>query len=150
MDHQTLAEMIDGQVLQTTDPHDTIRSACIKMASANIGALPVVEADGTLVGMLSERDVIKRSVIVYRPSETTIVGQAMTPNPQWLPPDATPIEAYRTMIGGEFRHLPVCEGGRLRGIVSIRDFSPQAETILEKLRRSASKAAKKRTQFLPN
>ena len=148
MEHQTLADMIAGQVLHKTDPHETIRNACIQMASFNIGALPVVDSAGVLVGMLSERDVIKRSVIVYRPSETTIVSKAMTPNPQWLPMDAAPIEAYRTMIAGGFRHLQVCDAGKLAGIISIRDFSPQADTILAKLQRTAGKVSKKRSKAL--
>jgi CBS domain-containing protein len=112
------------------------------MASANVGALPVTDSQGALVGILSERDVIQRSIIVYRPSATTLVKQVMTPNPQWLGPEARLDEAYHTMIKGKFRHLPVCEDGRLLGIVSIRDFIPQNSSLVERLlRRTAVKHA---------
>lgn len=149
MEHQRLADMIKGQTLHKTTPDETLRNACIIMASANIGALPVVDNSGALIGMLSERDVIKRSVIVYRPSATTTVGQTMTRDPIWLPMDAAPIEAYRAMIKGEFRHLPVCHLGKLAGIVSILDFNPQVETILDRLRRGAGNAVKKRAKAVP-
>jgi len=109
------------------------------MASANVGALPVVDGSGALVGILSERDVIQRSIIVYRPSATTLVKQVMTPNPQWLPMDAKPAEAYQMMINGKFRHLPVCADGQVVGIVSIRDFTPQSTSIVDWLRGTSTK-----------
>lgn len=138
----TLADLIEGQRVHKTTPDENVRTACIAMASANIGALPVVDRRDTLVGILSERDVIQRSVIVYRPSATTLVKQVMTPNPQWLGPDAKLDEAYHTMIKGKFRHLPVCEDGRLLGVVSIRDFIPQNSSLVERLlRRTAVKQA---------
>lgn len=119
----TVADMIFGRPVHTTSPDDSVRTACITMSAANIGALPVVDDHGDLVGIFSERDVIKRSVIVYRPSETTLVSQVMTRDPQWLSPDATPADAVRIMVKGRFRHLPICVDCRLVGIVSIRDFT---------------------------
>lgn len=133
----TLADLIEGQRVQTASPDDCVRTACIAMASANVGALPVVDSRGTLIGILSERDVIQRSIIVYRPSATTLVKQVMTPNPQWLGPEARLDEAYSTMIKGKFRHLPVCQDGKLLGIVSIRDFIPQNSSIVERLLRKS-------------
>ncbi len=134
----TLADLIAGQKkLHKTSQDETVRTACIAMTSANIGALPVVDNSGTLVGILSERDVIQRSIIVYRPSATTLVKQVMTPNPQWLGPEARLDEAYQTMIKGKFRHLPVCEDGKLLGIVSIRDFIPQNSSLVERLLRKS-------------
>ena len=59
-----LGDMVAGQRLLTIGPEDTVRGACMVMATANIGASPVVSETGQLIGMLSERDVIKRSVIV--------------------------------------------------------------------------------------
>ena len=122
MSEITLADMIDGQRLLTIGPDDSVRAACIAMATGNIGALPVVDGSGRLIGMLSERDVIKRSVIVYRPSATTRVQEIMTERPIYLGPGSSPREAARVMREGGFRHVPVCDGSRLVGIVSIRDF----------------------------
>lgn len=138
----TLADLIEGQRVHKTAPDETVRTACIAMTSANIGALPVVDRNGVLIGILSERDVIQRSIIVYRPSATTLVKQVMTPNPQWLGPEAKLEEAYNTMIKGKFRHLPVCEDGQVLGVVSIRDFIPQNSSLVERLlRRTAVKQA---------
>jgi len=118
-----------------------VRTACIIMTSVNVGALPVVDDNGALVGILSERDVIQRSIIVYRPSATTLVKQVMTPNPQFLAPDAKPNEAYMIMCKGKFRHLPVCEDDKVVGIVSIRDFiPPQGKSLVNRLLRKSSKA----------
>lgn len=135
----TLAQMIAGQMVHTISPEDTVRNACIAMTAVNVGALPVVGSDGALLGMLSERDVIKRSVIVYRPSDTTRVRQVMTPNPKWLPPDATPDDALQVMLKGHFRHVPVCVDGRVKGIVSIRDFTPKSASLLDRFRVKSGK-----------
>ena len=141
MKPSTMADMIAGKRVHKTSPEDSVRTACIIMTSANIGALPVVDDKGVLVGILSERDVIQRSIIVYRPSTTTLVKQVMTPNPQWLAPDAKPDEAYQIMSKGKFRHLPICEDGQVLGIVSIRDFiPPQGKSIVDRLRGKSGKA----------
>jgi CBS domain-containing protein len=134
MKHSSLADMIGNMRVHQVTPDETVRNACIKMSSANVGALPVVNDAGALVGMLSERDVIQRSVIVYRPSDTTQVESVMTPNPEWLPPEAKPEDAHKVMLRGRFRHLPICKHGRLVGIVSLRDFDLKSKSILDKLR----------------
>jgi CBS domain-containing protein len=140
MKHATLGEMVANMRVHTVAPNDTVRNACIAMSSANVGALPVVDQDGALIGMLSERDVIQRSIIVYRESKTTRVDKVMTPNPQWLPPEAKPLEAHQVMLAGRFRHLPVCANGRVTGIVSLRDFDVHSKSILAQLRDVSSKA----------
>lgn len=86
------------------------------------------------MGILSERDIIKRSVIVYRPSESTTVREVMTSDPAWLPADAAPEEAYALMTAKGFRHVPVCRNGIAVGMVSIRDFQPARSSQLSKLR----------------
>jgi CBS domain-containing protein len=146
MTPSTMAEMIGNRPVHKTSPDDTVRDACITMSAANVGALPVVDENDELVGIISERDVIQRSVIVYRPSEETLVRQVMTPNPQWVSPEANPTEAFQIMSKGRFRHLPICEEGRILGMVSIRDFDPQTKTVIERPRRTASKLFPRRLQ----
>lgn len=125
MKFSSLADVMHQGELHTASPQESVRTACIKMSAANVGALPVVDDDGLLIGMISERDVIKRSVIVYRPSEETTVSQIMTRRPKWLAPDATGSEALDMMLAGHFRHLPICDEGELVGIVSMRDVTMQ-------------------------
>lgn len=144
MKHSTLADMIADKPVHKTSPDDTVRTACIIMSSANIGALPVVDNNGDLVGILSERDVIRRSIIVYRPSEDTPVKQIMTRNPKWLPPDAKPPEAVQVMLKGGIRHLPICTDGRVVGVVSIRDFDQGGNSIIDRPRRRPRRQPKVR------
>jgi CBS domain-containing protein len=139
-------EESDVRPVHKTSPDDTVRDACIIMSAANVGALPVVNEGGELVGIISERDVIRRSIIVYRPAEETPVKQMMTLNPQWLSPDAKPTEAVQIMTNGRFRHLPICEEGQVLGMVSIRDFNPQDTLIVKQPHRTATKPLPSRFQ----
>ncbi|MEO1640544.1 MAG: CBS domain-containing protein [Pseudomonadota bacterium] len=127
MEPTSLLEMISDMDVHTVHPDDTVRSACLTLSAKSIGALPVVQNDGRLVGILSERDVLRRSVVVYRPPEKTTVSEIMTRDPICLPPDAHPSQALDAMQKGKFRHVPVCEDGMLLGIVSIRDFDIRRE-----------------------
>ncbi|TMM55528.1 CBS domain-containing protein [Sulfitobacter sabulilitoris] len=137
---KTLQDLIGNGPVHVTEQQESIRSACTAMSAANIGALPVVEGK-QLVGILSERDVIRRCVIVNRLPEDTTVKQVMTPNPQWLPADARPAEALEVMIKGRFRHLPVCEGGRIVGVVSLRDIPKDTINPIERFFRGARRRA---------
>lgn len=122
MNSTPLADLIVHRSPETVLQDETVHTACLKMSAASVGALPVVDADGYLIGMISERDVIKRSVIVHRSSEKTIVGQIMTRNPKWLSPEDEVSEALALMNAGRFRHLPICSDGKVVGVVSIRDM----------------------------
>ncbi|MDW4500400.1 CBS domain-containing protein [Sulfitobacter sp. D35] len=135
-----LADVISSGPVHKTTPDESVQTACMILSAANVGALPVVDLNGDLVGMLSERDVIRRCVIVNRTPDKTTVKQVMTPNPQWLPPDAKPAEAVAVMNKGRFRHLPVCDHGKVVGMVSIRDFQPAGPGLGARLRKSLSPA----------
>lgn len=127
---RTLGQMVAGKKLIVTSPDATLRSACVLMAAHDVGALPVVDRQGWLVGMISERDVIKRSVIIYRNSASTKVREVMTRNPSWLPADARPRQATTRMREGGFRHMPVCNAFGVLGMVSVRDFEFCGNPIL--------------------
>jgi len=118
----TLSDMIADHEIHTIPPDETIRMACVALTQKGIGALPVVAADGSLLGILSERDVIRRSVILYKHPDKTPVSEIMTKDPVCLSPDAAPAKALAAMQRGGFRHVPVCDNGFLLGIISIRDF----------------------------
>lgn len=90
------------------------------LAKKNIGAVLVVENDD-LIGILSERDVVRS--LASKPAETLGItaGALMTRNPTTAPPEMTVETALEVMTNGHFRHLPVVEQGRLIGLVSIGD-----------------------------
>jgi len=91
------------------------------MVERNIGAVPVLR-DGLLVGIFSERDLMKRVVVEARDPRTTRVDEVMTDDPLTVTPDESLETCMILMRRHGFRHLPVCEGKKLRGIVSLRDI----------------------------
>ena len=91
------------------------------MVARNIGAVPVLQ-DGTLAGIFSERDLMKRVVVEGRDPRKTRVGEVMTPNPLTVSPQEK-IEACMHMMRQHgFRHLPICDGAQLHGFISLRDL----------------------------
>jgi CBS domain-containing protein len=91
------------------------------MVDRNIGAVPVLR-DGLLIGIFSERDLMKRVVVEGRDSRNTRVDEVMTEEPLTVTPDESLENCMLLMRRHGFRHLPVCEGKRLQGIVSLRDI----------------------------
>jgi CBS domain-containing protein len=118
---KSIREMMDGRTLASTTPTATVREACQVLAEHNVGALPVVEG-GRLVGMFSERDVIRKCICGGRRTDETAVADIMTPEPKVIDIDGSLSDALGIMTRGAFRHLPVMENGALVGIVSIRDI----------------------------
>lgn len=109
-----------GSKVHTIHPDLPIREATVLMVQHNIGALVVVDADGGLVGILSERDIVRavaRNQDVGEP-----VSRLMTRNviAGSLQDDLSAV--MRTMTEKRFRHLPVMEQGQLLGLVSIGDL----------------------------
>lgn len=91
------------------------------MVERNIGAVPVLR-DGLLVGIFSERDLLRRVVAEGRDPRTTRLSQVMTEDPLTVSPDESVETCMLLMRRHGFRHLPICEGRELRGIVSLRDI----------------------------
>lgn len=108
--------------LQTISPDHTVHQAIQLLCARNIGALPVVGPDDTLVGIVSERDVLR---LCARDDCATIlttrVRDVMTQNLVVGVPDDTLDYVMRVMTERRVRHLPVLEGRRLVAIVSIGD-----------------------------
>lgn len=86
----------------------------------NIGALVITE-QGRPVGIISERDLLKRVVATGLDPRGATVDQAMTGKLISIPPDETFASLCEKMHVGNFRHLPVIDGERLIGMVSVRD-----------------------------
>ena len=107
----------------TIDPDSSVLDAAKLMAAKNVGALPVIDGDGRLVGMLSERDIVRRVVALEKDPARTPVRDAMTPQPVAAKPDYTLADAVRIMLQLNIRHLPVVDDkGNLVGIISVKDI----------------------------
>lgn len=107
----------------TTRQLATVVEAARLMNEHNVGALPVLDPDGKLVGVFSERDVMTRVVAPELDPRQTRVGDVMTSPVIVCPPD-TLLEDLRELMRNErIRHVPVVQNERVIGMVSIGDLN---------------------------
>jgi len=111
----------ERSTLHVVQPHTTIREAASLMADKNIGALPVM-ADGHLVGIISERDIISRVIAKSKDPGTTLVADVMTRDLFVASPDEPWTSCLVKMKRAKVRHLPVLQNDRLVNIISLRDL----------------------------
>jgi CBS domain-containing protein len=114
-------DLINTQDTYRADADQFAFDVAQAMVDRNIGAVPVLR-DGVLVGIFSERDLMKRVVVEGRDCRTTRVEEVMTEDPLTVSPNESLENCMLLMRRHGFRHLPVCEGKQLRGIVSLRDI----------------------------
>jgi CBS domain-containing protein len=112
-----------GFTVHTVSPCATVLEATQLMNDRRIGAVVVVE-DGNVVGMFTERDVLRRVVGGHRDPNFTYVGEVMTKEVLAVPPDADLDEVSSVMKSRRIRHLPVVSpDGDLMGMVSLGDVN---------------------------
>lgn len=133
----TLRDLIRDRRLYSVEATRTVLEAARYMMEHNIGAVPVMR-DGSLAGILSERDIMNRVVAVGRTPGTTAVSEVMTANPRAVDADESIEECLFIMREFGFRHLPIVEGKQVKGLVSLRDVLMHHAAELE---RQAHKAA---------
>ncbi|HZC30401.1 MAG TPA: CBS domain-containing protein [Gaiellaceae bacterium] len=115
---QTVGEVMSTGLL-TVDATATLTEAAAQMDARGVGAALVMNGD-RLSGILTERDVLR--AVATGQVEGTKVGAWMTHDPDTVGPEERPGHAAAIMIHGGFRHLPVLDGDRPIGIISIRDL----------------------------
>ncbi|MBF6561127.1 MAG: CBS domain-containing protein [Candidatus Binataceae bacterium] len=127
-----------GHTVVTTTPGATVGSVVNLLARNRIGAVPVTAPDGRLVGIISERDVIRGMGQYGAAALALTVDALMTREVETCAPEDQIVELMETMTLRRFRHLPVLRNGVLIGIVSIGDVVKQrleeAQSELEALR----------------
>jgi CBS domain-containing protein len=123
----TVENILSGKSREvvTIQPHRTLSEAVRLLAERRIGAVVVSEAGETVVGIISERDLVRAlasggSAVLDDP-----VSSRMTSNVVTCTRRAAINEVMELMTEGKFRHVPVVENGRLTGIVSIGDIVKQ-------------------------
>ena len=118
-----ISQILDrkGRNVVTAGTDDIVLDIVIKLHTYNIGAVPVIDAESTVVGIVSERDIVDAIATQGHKVVLGPVANIMT-RPVLLARGSDHIQsATRTMIERRVRHLPVIEDGRLAGIVSIGD-----------------------------
>ena len=102
-------------------PDATVFDAVTKMADNDIGSLIVMDSDA-LVGIITERHYARNVILKGRTSPATLVGEIMERQVITVRPEQTVEECMALMTDQRVRHLPVVEGGKITGIVSIGDL----------------------------
>ena len=121
MPNRTLRQVVEGQTVVSALADTTVRAAAITMARHKIGAILVVDDQGRLAGLFSERDVLNRVVAQGLDPDSTQLSTVMTAELQTASPDKPLAHALHMMFEGGFRHVPVVEDGRPVGMVSARN-----------------------------
>jgi CBS domain-containing protein len=131
----TIGSLIEkkGAQVWSVPPTASIYDAITVMADKGVGALPIIEG-GNLLGIISERDYARKVALKGKSSKQTAVTEIMSSPVVSVTPAQTVEECMHIVTDMRIRHLPVVEGGRMVGIVSIGDLvnwviTAQRETI---------------------
>jgi CBS domain-containing protein len=104
-------------------PYEDVAMAARSMIEHRISSLPVVDDEGTLVGMITSTDVVRDAVNLLLDGDLLPVRALMTPAPILTAGPDEPLDIVRLLMQGRpCRHMPVVDGGKLVGIVSDRDL----------------------------
>lgn len=120
-----------GDAVFALRPQDTIATAVGLLAEKRIGALLVTDSTGAMQGIMSERDIVRK--LAETPGQTLPqkVEDIMTRDVVTCAPSDPLVSVLKRMVDGKFRHMPVVEDGKLRGILTIGDVVHFRLTELE-------------------
>lgn len=117
------AKEIMTEELLSVEPGITVQEAVELMDKNNIGAVVVLSPIRDLLGIFTERDLLRRVVAKKKNPAQTKIREVMTPNVMVAQAADNAWELLQVMQREKFRHLPVVEGRKVVGIVSLKDFS---------------------------
>jgi CBS domain-containing protein len=111
-----------GHDVVTAQPHRTLAEAAKILADRGIGAVIVTGADGEVLGILSERDIVRAAARGGASALNDPVSRHMTAKVVTATEDMSVTSVMEDMTEGRFRHVPVVKRGRLDGLISIGDL----------------------------
>jgi CBS domain-containing protein len=119
---KTVGQLVDakGSEVWSIGPDASVYEALQLLAEKNVGALVVIE-DEKVCGIVSERDYARKIILHDRDSRSTKVSEIMTAKVLTVAPDQSVAECMTTMTEHYIRHLPVVDGDRLVGVISVGD-----------------------------
>lgn len=130
----TVREMMTREVVWV-EPDAPVSVAARALEHYNIGALPVCGRDGSLRGVVTDRDLVTRCLAAGKRSRDTTVADVMTKRVEWIGPESESAAAAEKMARAQVRRLPVVENGKVCGMVSLGDLAAR-----EEMRNEAEKA----------
>jgi len=119
---EDLVSTLDPKKPVTLPASATVREAIRTMLTCNIGSVLIVDTSGQLVGIFSERDLLRKVAGIHGAYADLPVRDFMTVNPETLKATDTLDFVLHKMDGGGYRHLPVVTNGRPSGVISVRDM----------------------------
>ena len=125
-----------GREVFTTQPHRTLKEVVDLLAGKGVGAVVVADATMSVLGILSERDVVR---VIAKHGAAALddpVSRHMTPKVITVTRNDTVDHVMQTMTEGRFRHVPVVEDGRLVGIISIGDVVKRHVNMIDSERQA--------------
>jgi len=125
MAERTVFQSISRKHVLSVAPQATVRDAACAMTRANCGSVLVMELPDTLLGILTERDLMTRVLAKGLDPDGTSVREVMTRNPICVPPETPVSDAVVLMLERGFRHLPLVAGAKVLGVFSVRDALPR-------------------------
>lgn len=115
----------------TVSPTETVDVAARTLTHYNIGALPVCASDGSLKGMVTDRDLVIRCLAAGKKADKTLVREVMTTGVVSAHPDMDAAVAAHLMGREQIRRLPVVQEGHLQGMVSLGDLAKSEACVLD-------------------
>lgn len=115
----------------TIAPEESAALAARLLSRHELGALPVCAADGTLVGIVTDRDIVTRCVAAGEEPGRVPVRDIMSPAPSVITPEMPISDAARLMAQRQVRRLPVVEQGHVVGMLSLGDLARSRRTDTE-------------------
>ncbi len=128
-----VAQVIEHQSLAAIQVGDTVQEACKVMCELDVGAVVVQDGDA-LLGVLSERDVIRKCVCLGKHTAETRVADIMTADPKTIDAAGNLAEALEIMGNGGFHHVPVMRDGEAIGLLSADDIPEEYRMMLERFK----------------
>jgi len=126
MSERTIAQAMSRRHVLSLGPTASVHEAACVMTRANCGSVLIIDRHSTLLGIVTERDLMTRVLAKALDPNTTPLSQIMTPNPQCVQPELKVADAVLIMIERGFRHLPVlADSGQILGVFSVRDALPR-------------------------
>jgi CBS domain-containing protein len=101
----------------------SVMEAVKKLYTTNIGALAVVDENDRIIGIFTERDILRRVIPQNIKMDRTAVAKVMTASPMTASPETPLAKVYKTMSGLNFRHVPIVKDDKILGMISIKDIA---------------------------